>query len=270
MSLPKKVSGICSKCNKSNEFVVYDTINTDLFPDVPRRIISGELFKTECSHCGASLTFEYPTLYHDMKHNAMIKIISEEKPSQEELDLTHKMMGMFGEYVSRLVKNTRELGEKVEIIEAGLDDRTIEIQKLFTTVQIQKEKPDFEFANAYFTMEDGKQIINVYNTNGQYITTWFDEDGYLNMEECLHEVYKKHPTPHFAIIDRAWALEMLQPLLEAQEELSKKHGMTSEEYFTMRKTERKQENRKNEKTEVLNKNSTKSNNLWSRIKEFFK
>ena len=44
MSLPKKVSGICSKCNKSNEFVVYDTINTDLFPDVPRRIISGELF----------------------------------------------------------------------------------------------------------------------------------------------------------------------------------------------------------------------------------
>ena len=185
------------------------------------------------------------------------------------MDLTHKMMGMFGEYVSRLVKNTRELGEKVEIIEAGLDDRTIEIQKLFTTVQIQKEKPDFEFANAYFTMEDGKQIINVYNTNGQYLTTWFDEDGYLNMEECLHEVYKKHPTPHFAIIDREWALGMLQPLLEAQEELSKKHGMSSEEYFTMRKTERKQEDRKNEKTEVLNKNSTKSNSLWSRIKAFF-
>ena len=48
MSIPRKTKGTCPKCKTPFDMTVWDSVNTDLSPDIPQKIISGELLKTPC------------------------------------------------------------------------------------------------------------------------------------------------------------------------------------------------------------------------------
>ena len=52
MSLSRKVHFPCPKCNTTMDVTVWDSVNTGLMQDLPKRIISGEFFDHVCPTCG--------------------------------------------------------------------------------------------------------------------------------------------------------------------------------------------------------------------------
>jgi FKBP-type peptidyl-prolyl cis-trans isomerase 2 len=62
----------CPKCGAEHDFAIWTRINTDLDPDLDKKVRSGELFRTVCPSCGQQIDVVYPCLYHQMKNKVMI------------------------------------------------------------------------------------------------------------------------------------------------------------------------------------------------------
>ena len=62
----------CPNCGKAFEVEAVAAINTERYPELKERLLSGELFLRECPHCGARTLAKFPLLYHDPAEKLMI------------------------------------------------------------------------------------------------------------------------------------------------------------------------------------------------------
>lgn len=55
---------ICPNCKTESDFLLWDSINTSLDPEMKEKVRNGEAFKWKCPFCGNEAMVEYTTLYH--------------------------------------------------------------------------------------------------------------------------------------------------------------------------------------------------------------
>lgn len=82
MSMPERTLVNCEHCGGEYEFTWYRSINVSLDPELKEKVISGEIFKTKCPHCGKDSYMLFPFLYHDMEKNFMIYVDTKERLEQ--------------------------------------------------------------------------------------------------------------------------------------------------------------------------------------------
>lgn len=139
MSIPETVEVRCSKCKVEQEFTIWNSVNVTADPNLKSRLLSGELFDLLCVSCGASTTFVYDMLYHDMEKEMMLWL----KPPLDSGFVAFpipaiQMVRLFQpNYTRRLVVCYNELREKVLLYDDGYDDLTIEIIKLMVSLKRQ-------------------------------------------------------------------------------------------------------------------------------------
>lgn len=63
----------CPQCGAKDNFEMWESVNTDLNPDLKTKILSRELFQWICPKCKHNYTVEYPMLYHDMSRKRLIE-----------------------------------------------------------------------------------------------------------------------------------------------------------------------------------------------------
>ena len=73
MSLSKIETIKCYNCKNEFDIEIYDSINSNLNPDLKKRIINDTLPRFKCPTCKKFNTVYYPFLYHDMQNKYMIK-----------------------------------------------------------------------------------------------------------------------------------------------------------------------------------------------------
>ena len=114
MSIPKKVAVNCSHCNKSFETTIWQSVNTDLSPDLPNKIINGSFFDAKCPECGYVSHLNYDFLYHDMVNQTMIWIVHkyEAKEYEKQINDIRKSPFELNGYTTRFVNSINELREK--------------------------------------------------------------------------------------------------------------------------------------------------------------
>ena len=67
-------------------------------------------------------------------------------------------------YLNRIVTSANQLVEKIQIFDAGKDDRVMELVKLLATDSILKNDPDIEFDELRFAVDDdGANILVIIN-----------------------------------------------------------------------------------------------------------
>ena len=201
----------CPSCHHEGDFEVWDSINTVLDPEMKEKVLNQSIFLYTCPNCGETFRLNYPTLYHQMEDLIMIYLVSESEMA-ETYDLfygEHTMADFRTEkYLNRIVTSANQLVEKIQIFDAGKDDRIMELVKLLATDSILKNDPDKEFDELRFTVDDDGANILVIINKGE-ITGAVDIDNMYEFASSHCNDFKDLRDDDEIVINREWILNKL-------------------------------------------------------------
>lgn len=202
----------CPECNHQSGFTTYQSINATLDPKLKQQIIDWELFKFYCLNCGEPRLVCYETLYHDMEHRLMLYYIpamvnreQEEARIEEMFNQIKQVEGdrysnSFDTYNFRIVSDMEPFIEKVQIFDAGYDDRIVELMK-FVLAPKEDEDIQFSYDHMVFTKvgDDNYQFMFIYEKRA-VASLKFSEEMYEHFKSeysgLLDDSY---------FVDEAWA-----------------------------------------------------------------
>lgn len=123
----------CPHCQAETDHKMLDHINIDRNPELRAKVQDLSCFRVACPNCGETVLVVYPCLYHDMSNQFMVWLWPEEgEAPRAEFD---PLAG----YTLRIVDSMNAFREKINILERGLDDRTVEIMKLLLFTQLDHD-----------------------------------------------------------------------------------------------------------------------------------
>ena len=134
----------CPECGKIFQVSMHATVLPGEHPELRKSILSETFFSFTCPNCGYQADMVYPVLYHDREAGYMIYLSAHPEPA-----LSQKVPQELSDVRKRVVRNQKELKEKILIFDAELDDTAIEIVKLAVLDIIAKKYGD-ENARAFF------------------------------------------------------------------------------------------------------------------------
>ena len=117
-------------------------------------------------------------------------------------------------YLYRIVTSANQLVEKIQIFDAGKDDRVMELVKLLATDSILKNDPDIEFDELRFAVDDDGTNILVIINKGE-ITGAVDIDNMYEFASSHCNDFKDLRDDDEIVINREW---ILNKLAEAENE----------------------------------------------------
>lgn len=217
----------CPNCQNESDFLVWDSINTSLDPDMKEKVRTGEAFLWNCPFCETKANVEYATLYHQMEDLVMIYYVPGDSDKTETIELMqgrHKNedgeyveidLKIDEDYMKRVVETKEEFREKLLILDNGLDDRIIELMKVFITSHL-KHKENIEIDEILLDQyEDDSLGFTIHQIDERW--------GRVSFQENLYEFFKKkfnvvaEYEKETVVVDSDWAVGILDRL-EAQEE----------------------------------------------------
>lgn len=217
MSLPRKVTVNCSKCGKPLTATMFHSVNSEYAEDIASQIISGKLFDVECPHCKFVSHLEYDMLYHDMLHEAMIWVLHENSENYASTIAELRSSQIFQYKTLRVVADMNALKEKVFCLEHGRDDRVIELCKVFAVHNWLYQHPDFAFRNAFYTVSSDEELILIYDNNDNYLCYKLPDNAYNHLKTLYYNSpYSTQFDGNYAIVDYAWAEQILHSLIDAE------------------------------------------------------
>ena len=136
--------------------------------------------------------------------------------SESEVEKTYEMF--YGEnalfdfrtekYLARIVTSPNQLVEKIQIFDAGKDDRIMELVKLLATDSILKNDPDKEFDELRFAVDDDGTNILVIINKGE-ITGAVDIENMYEFASSHCDDFKNLRDDEDIVINREWILNKL-------------------------------------------------------------
>lgn len=215
MSKRRKIMVTCPECGKEAPFVIWDSINTTIHPEMKAAVRDGSAFCFKCPQCGGKAYVDFETLYHQMEDRIMVFYVDEDEADNTCKLFTNHMedqspnnLKMQG-YLMRVVISQNDLLEKLAIFDAGLDDRIIEIAKLLVLATVKHNFPDMEGNTAFFNREGDMNEIIVTSNSGRQCSSELKDSIY----ECLVQDYGERLGEirgSYPIINRSWAEGFLE------------------------------------------------------------
>lgn len=211
MSMPRKEMITCPQCGKEAEFTVWGSINTMLDPEMKEMVRNDEAFVFTCPDCGSKNLVDYPTLYHQMEDNIMIHYAPGENADKalESLEHVKQLDDLLGkiEIKTRVVSTRNDFKEKLKILDEGLDDRVIEIMKLYMGAHLANNNPDLEIEEFHFDVDtEGERCFSIGLSDGRWASTDYAQDMYDGIMEAYGERIDKDKSP---VVDYNWAIEFI-------------------------------------------------------------
>lgn len=155
----------CKNCSYEFDITVYESVNGAFDIDAQQKLLKGELFSHTCPECGCVISLSYPMLYHDMDRKFMIHLcpvgedveecIKNIKDAQKKIDEQFPEKRVEKPYKMRIVSNENSMREKITIFEKGLDDRIIELLKLFFASRLQMQNKNSAITDILFFVGNG-------------------------------------------------------------------------------------------------------------------
>ena len=205
----------CLNCGTQFAVEIWESVNTDLCEDLSNKIISSEFFNAKCTKCGFVAELEYDILYHDLQHGAMIWVAHKQETGYEEKIKDIRDFEVPLGYTMRIVSDINQLLEKVSALDAGRDDRVIELCKAYLRYELSWHSPDFKTAATFYTYSGGEEIILFYDENGQELSCCLLPELYDAISAKFALTLSKASMLSWEIYDAEWAEEFFNS--EAEE-----------------------------------------------------
>jgi len=221
MSILKISEITCPKCGEISYFKTWESINTTFNPDMKEKVISGEAFKFVCPECGDSCTVSYNFIYHQMEDKTMIHYVNNEEEFYELIDTyTEEKLkesdmiseSLKNDYNIRIVRSHTELVDKIRIIDAGLDDRIVEICKLLIIKKI-RETVESDLVKNQFYQDAGVNYVK-FHFKDQVITAELSDEMYNDLAEIAKGKLSRKIDDNL-VVDFNWAVNFLEEFKEA-------------------------------------------------------
>lgn len=215
MSMGRKERINCPKCKNSGSFVIWEIIDTaEEEKNMKEQVMSGEAFLFECPFCKNRVNVDYGFLYHQIEDSLMIQYAQTDEAVQEGIESFEFMASgqlpgfeLADDYRFRVVRSQNEVREKILINECGLDDKVIELMKIFMLSEIQQTSPNIQFADFLFDTDDkGNKCFNLRTQDGQGGTVEFIQEVYDSIKEQF--VIELSEDKSF-LVDLNWAMSIL-------------------------------------------------------------
>ncbi len=202
----------CSACGERHEVEVWSRINVRENPELKEKVKDGSLFVWECPHCGKSNLARYQTLYHDPDNRLMVWMLPEGSLPESQIKALESQLAAMSDslegYSLRRVEDMGSLIEKVNIFDAGLDDRVLEMCKHVTKMEMSGKEGSENIRNAAlkFYKLDGpdNDMIFTYPQDGQMQGI---SVGFNVYDDCAG-ILRRNPSMSagtgFARIDSDW------------------------------------------------------------------
>mgnify|MGYP000846323606 FL=1 len=198
----------CPQCGKKHSFQVWDSINTQEYPEMKEKVRNDEAFRFRCPDCGATAILNYNFLYHQQEDRVLI-FVDADGSSYNDMEKILKQKGnAFDGYRKRIVLSYNDFKEKLLILDAGLDDRIVEIIKASIWDNVEERYKDKHIDEIYFaTNEDGEHGF-LFRKEGHMVASMeFDMALYNAIKEAALSRIEAISGDDF-IINRAWAKDI--------------------------------------------------------------
>lgn len=207
----------CPSCGESCEATIWDSLNADLNPDEKLELIDGTLFDFICPECGQSTTLDYPLLYHDMAHAVMVSYVVDSEERDAAVEMFESLIkdnpasaATMGGYRFRVVDSQNSLREKAMAFDASLDDRVLEVLKVFALSRMLEEKSLVGDEDVFFAGMDGDSITVEILAADPFVVE-IPLVSYDAVRQALEDQSAaEQPEPY--LVDRDWAMETISQL----------------------------------------------------------
>lgn len=205
----------CPKCGAEHDFAIWTRINTDLDPDLDKKVRSGELFRTVCPSCGQQIDVVYPCLYHQMKNKVMIYYAPGREAMAKAAEAFEDGLEEAGEkrsfdarkegYRNRVVGSLYDLQEKIAVFASGLDDRVVEICKVLIGSELQESQPDAAFDDLlYYRSGSGEDRLALMKEGNAFASISLPGDIYEEVKRRYQPLIDQYGNE--TIIDMEWVM----------------------------------------------------------------
>ena len=196
----------CPRCGRDHRIKVWSSLNAELNPLEKQSLLDGTFFRFECE-CSFSADIDAPLLYNDMTHQVMVYYVDEESV-QKTQEMFSELVGDFNsamaEYRVRIVTDKNVLREKAVIFDLGLDDRVLEIVKLFYITNLYEQRPNAKVEKVLFFTHEGKWYLQFMGADD--LTAELDGELYQAIQKEFSERLQAEQS---ASIDLEWARQFL-------------------------------------------------------------
>jgi hypothetical protein len=187
----------CPACNTEQDAQLVQTIDTRENPADKDKLLAGELNMLACA-CGKRTQLAANLLFTQGDYRC--QVVPGDEEEMEAAAAAFAASGVSGR--KRLVPSMNALVEKVKILDAGLDDRAIEMAKVLLLA----------------TLGDLDRVL-LFDSCDNVLISWvmFDEDSQPEyVSSALAQVQKLAERPmddNELRVDRAWALEAVKAMV---------------------------------------------------------
>lgn len=196
----------CPACGLEHESALVQSINARRSPDLKQRLLDGELNKLACS-CGKRTQLEATVLYHDPDANYFCQSCPGGETAMVKGAEAFRASGASG--TLRLVPSLNALLEKVRLLEAGLDDRAVEMIKVLLLASLGEQ--DINRVLLFEAIDRADEILRwvLFDDLGPHLLA-----SPLTAYDKLAARLRAMPTTSEPRIDRAWAVESVRVMVD--------------------------------------------------------
>lgn len=220
MSQKQTTKVTCPKCGKEHDFAIWTSINVTLDRDQKEEILNRKAFVFECPDCKEKTLYSYDFLYHDMEQKIMIYHVTTNEALVQAMEGFTQMTNVGVDdgilngpevegYRKRIVRTLNDLREKIFIFDAGLDDRVVEIFKVFCIIQLKQSDPDFQADEAYFYKRDGEMGFQFLREGKAFGEVAIDPADYEDLAKTAADILTKEEQQNNYVIDTEWAYKSI-------------------------------------------------------------
>lgn len=200
----------CPKCGKKTSFLVWDSINTMEDPEMKEKVRNDEAFRFHCPECGASALLNYNFLYHQQEDKVLIYVSADGEDASEMAQILDQRGNAFDGYWKRIVRSYNAFKEKLLILDAGFDDRIVEIIKSSVWDNVEAHYKDKKIDEIYFATNDDGVHGFLFRRAGEMVASMeFDESLYKAIYDSAYERLDA-ATRNDLYIDRDWAKDVVE------------------------------------------------------------
>ena len=198
----------CEYCGTEYDHVSHLVVEKHESKKLTQDIINDEFFYAVCPHCNLMTGVDHPVTYIDMENRTLLAYFD----SDIELSLAETQIGelmrecdVSNNYNTvRVVSTQNELREKIILLNNGLDDRVIEILKLWGLDHIREEGHLQNFEEMRCSvLKDGRLNVDFVGDEPMHIA--LPMSYYDKLAKSMKNALETTKTP--LVISTEWAVE---------------------------------------------------------------
>ncbi len=196
---------VCTSCGKEFSARVITQVDRSRPEDQEANLTDGSLFTFPCPHCQKEMYLNHYLLWVDKDRTVAVCNLTceEEIQAMEEALSALSAFGKTTDIRRRYVNSPSHLCEKTEIFSSGLDDRVVEIIKLYFAQDVRKKYPDKTLNDVLF-YPDGDGYGLLFQCPEGDLSVSLAKSTF---EQAAAQFRFPEPSP--TVVDAAWAMEYL-------------------------------------------------------------